>query len=415
MFGGFSFYGGSGPSQFGATDYMNVKQQYFDLKFLLKNSKNSNSQGGTLDAILQSTEPAYDEDAETGSVSLLGSQPMTDSAAAPAAAASVGAVDAVDHAVCCECEAAPSDALCGECGDAFCVLCFEINHRKGRRALHRPLPVSASRPVPAKLFGGAAAAPGAAAAVDEADADAADGSGAVTTSNSSASAAAISALTTAQDAASTAAVDAMSEKESLRHAERIAADAGSLPAFWRGEMPQPEWFLERSKFIPLRLTHEERKLLRLLQGVLRSSSYADRVDKEFKSKPARTRACVLEVVSVLTALVAGGDTRVGREVLAGADLTVFAPFFQNIFELGRRHKIRNPEKMRLSYAQLMFFLQDTQQEEVREQLGFSCIRPVRTVYSLLEERKALGVLRDPLLAVATQIIAHHGRDRIAIQ
>jgi hypothetical protein len=37
------------------------------------------------------------------------------------------------------------------------------------------------------------------------------------------------------------------------------------------------------------------------------------------------------------------------------------------------------------------------------------------VYDLLEERGALGVLRDPRLAVATQIVVHHGKERAEIE
>ncbi len=395
---GFSFFSHD-PSRFGETDYMNVKRPYFDVASLLSRGSAGTDGQHSLGIILDRTEEA------TGSA-----QPMTDTAADETTdAASDAAVTEVDHTICCECEAAPSESFCRECGDAFCPLCYTINHRKGRRALHRPLPLSAA----ASSSTASAGAPGPSDAAADEDA-AADG--VVTSSSSSAEAAArVAALTVAQDAASSAAAAALSASESARLASLIAADSGDLPEWWRGAAIAADWFEERAKHIPLRPTHEERKLLRLLQGVLRSSAYANRVDKPFKTRAARTRACLLEVVSVLTALVAGADAAAGRAVLKGADLAPLAPFFQNIFELGRRHKIRNPEKMRLSYAQLLYLLQDTESPEIQEQLGFSCVMPVRTVYSLLEELGALPLLRDPRLAAATQVVVHVGKTRAEIE
>ena len=39
-----------------------------------------------------------------------------------------------------------------------------------------------------------------------------------------------------------------------------------------------EWFVERAKFIPLRLTFGERKYLRLLDASLQVSEYTDKID-----------------------------------------------------------------------------------------------------------------------------------------
>jgi hypothetical protein len=39
-----------------------------------------------------------------------------------------------------------------------------------------------------------------------------------------------------------------------------------------------EWFIERAKFIPLRLTLPERKFLRLVEAALTVSEYTDKID-----------------------------------------------------------------------------------------------------------------------------------------
>jgi len=80
-------------------------------------------------------------------------------------------------------------------------------------------------------------------------------------------------------------------------------------------------------------------------------------------------------------------------------------------ELGRRHKIRNPEKMRSAYAKLIYLLQDSVNQEVQDLLEFSCAIPVRTVHTLLSSSDNLALLDDPLLPVATQQIITDGKSR----
>ena len=54
----------------------------------------------------------------------------------------------------------------------------------------------------------------------------------------------------------------------------IPAPSGDQPAV--GEAVG-EWFVKRAQFIPLRLTPEERKFLRLLEGALAVSEYTNKV------------------------------------------------------------------------------------------------------------------------------------------
>lgn len=48
-------------------------------------------------------------------------------------------------------------------------------------------------------------------------------------------------------------------------------------------------------------------------------------------------------------------------------------------------------------------------------LGFSCVRPIQTVYLILEQNNALDLLRDDMVAVATKEIYSEGRPRRDVQ
>jgi uncharacterized coiled-coil DUF342 family protein len=48
-------------------------------------------------------------------------------------------------------------------------------------------------------------------------------------------------------------------------------------------------------------------------------------------------------------------------------------------------------------------------------LNFSCVKPIITVYNILEEHGALDMLRDDLIMVATQEIYSEGRSRREVQ
>jgi hypothetical protein len=51
------------------------------------------------------------------------------------------------------------------------------------------------------------------------------------------------------------------------------------------------------------------------------------------------------------------DYRAGQVLFAERTFQENAQFFSRIFEIGRRYKIMNPEKMRSAYGKLMYMLQ----------------------------------------------------------
>ena len=113
-----------------------------------------------------------------------------------------------------------------------------------------------------------------------------------------------------------------------------------------------EWFVDRAKFIPVRLTLGERKYLRLLEAALNVSEYTDKIDTIGfgLSKAKRIVHQIRELCAILSGLVLSADYKQGQELFADRDFQANEDFYQQIFELGRRHKIVNPDKMRSTYG-----------------------------------------------------------------
>ena len=120
-----------------------------------------------------------------------------------------------------------------------------------------------------------------------------------------------------------------------------------------------EWFVERTKYIPLRLTLAERKYLRLLEAALQVSEYTDKIDTLGfgLSKAKRIVHQIRELCAILSGLVLAADYKQGQELFTDRDFASNSDFYQKVFELGRRHKIMNPDKMRTTYGKLIYLLQ----------------------------------------------------------
>ena len=71
--------------------------------------------------------------------------------------------------------------------------------------------------------------------------------------------------------------------------------------------------------------------------------------------------------------------------------------------------------MRETYGKLVYVLMDAQIPEVQDMLGFSCVRPIVTVHSVLEAAGAGDMLRDPLIGPATREILADGKSRRDVQ
>jgi Protein of unknown function (DUF2009) len=175
--------------------------------------------------------------------------------------------------------------------------------------------------------------------------------------------------------------------------------------------------LERSKFIPVRLSMEERKMLRLVEAAMNCCDYTTQVDQDFSKtkKGRRVHEQLRGITSLMNGLVVSCDYEAGQKLLVENNYSDFAPFIRQLFEIARRHKIMNPEKMRTEYGKLIYILQDAVSPITQQQLGFSVKQPILSVYRFLEERGGLGILCDTHIETATQeVLAGPGRTRSKI-
>jgi len=176
------------------------------------------------------------------------------------------------------------------------------------------------------------------------------------------------------------------------------------------------WFVERAKFVPLRLTLDERKKLRLVDAALRGSTYVDRVDAADKATaPRRDFAIQRCLAATLTGIVTALDYDAGRQLAVDKDFKRYAGEFQELFEICRRYKIMNPDRLRHSYGKLIMLMQDAMSPASQEMLGFSVVAPIKTVYDTLDKAGALSALTDDFTATATMEITNVNNEKSKLE
>lgn len=177
-------------------------------------------------------------------------------------------------------------------------------------------------------------------------------------------------------------------------------------------------YIRLCKFIPLRLDYEERLYLRLLESTLDVSEYTDKIDiLHSGNKNKKIVKEIKTLCSILSALVIANNYENGQKLVRDRDFLSNREFFSYVFEIGRRYKILNPDRMRDSYGKLMYFLMDTRKTDIYNLLSFNCVSPIKTIYSLLKEKKdGFAIFGDNLLKIATmEINAKTSRSEIQKQ
>eukprot|EP00755_Sulcionema_specki_P021996 Sspe_Gene.75441::Locus_47137_Transcript_1_1_Confidence_1.000_Length_1374::g.75441::m.75441 len=166
--------------------------------------------------------------------------------------------------------------------------------------------------------------------------------------------------------------------------------------------------------VPVRLTPTERSLQTLLVAALNVSEYTNKVDVVSYS---RDKTIVNEVWDFLQTILALSIPALkkdkGRKMLMKAakeasDCTskeimmCCKDFYADLFEIARRYKRMNPDKMRSEYGKLISLMQDVNRTRIRHELGnMDLVKDCRTVYSVLKEHDLLDLLSDPDLEKAT--------------
>lgn len=289
----------------------------------------------------------------------------------------------IDPSLCIECKDMKTEIICNDCDEQFCVVCFEMIHRGGKRQFHEFI----------KLTN------------DENN----------NTSNSS-----TEALLKDSDNSNTNGDDKNHFQNNIQTEKALSSD-GSMTDANSIDNKILHILKANAKFIPLRLTYEERHLLRLLEAALQVSEYTDRVDVlSYKSKSKRIVEQLKEICSVLTGLVIASDLKVGKKLLEMKNFSDNAKWFQDVFEIGRRYKIMNPERMRDTYGKLCYMVMDSRLPQIEEHMEFHLFKPIKTVHSFLtsneqDNGKSMGLFDDRLTLYATSHISPVGKTRAQIQ
>ena len=108
--------------------------------------------------------------------------------------------------------------------------------------------------------------------------------------------------------------------------------------------------------------------------------------------------------NLLAGLLTAADHVQGKKRFAKGNFKQNESFIQHVYDVGRRYKVCNPDKMRSSYGKLIHVLMDAQTRDIQSQTGLKLVVPLRTVYTFLSSKDALGLLQNPLLAAATGVL-----------
>ncbi|ESW95925.1 hypothetical protein KL918_003484 [Ogataea parapolymorpha] len=264
--------------------------------------------------------------------------------------------DTVNPDFCIDCKHTATEIQCLDCNEPFCRVCFQFVHRGGTRKQHKFKELVPLKPEPI---------------------------------------------------AETEATDNIPE-EALDEEKKDEQIEKTILAGIR----------RNARFIPLRLSYEERQLLRLLEATLSVSEYTDRVDiLSYRSRTKRIVEQLREICSILAGLVVSSNMKVGQKLIQDKTFSDNQEWYKTVFEIGRRYKIMNPERMRDTFGKLCYVVMDSMLPEVREHMEFDLYAPIKTVLGLIEsknDKSAIKMFDDPLIISATAEIRPEKKTRSVI-
>lgn len=317
----------------------------------------------------------------------------------------------ISAGMCVQCSDQPSEVSCLECADDYCKVCWHSLHTRGNRAKHQTRELANANKTlsyeEAQQHSSITAikqAKASTAAKDGEDATLLNYAASLSSLNQTTPREVIASDVDMADATTPTDRDAMEAEDGEGGEEKVMERSHACSHMELEETPEGKTLLNRCKTIPLRLDEDERRLLKLLEQALNVSEYTDKIDiVSFRGKGNTILTELEEVFSILTGLSMASEYTEGKKLLA-RDFKKNRVFFQRIFEIGRRHKIRNPEKMRTSYGKLLHLLQDSVDPEVRRGLGFDLVTDIQTCALLLEKTGMKHMMHDPGVITAVEEI-----------
>ncbi|RYY88528.1 DUF2009 domain-containing protein, partial [archaeon] len=174
--------------------------------------------------------------------------------------------------------------------------------------------------------------------------------------------------------------------------------------------------LERAKYIPLRLTYEERKILRLVGACVNVSDYTTNIDIPFKTASKRHHQQLQHIVGLYTGILTCHNYSTGQDVINTRSFDKHESEIQSSIEIFRRYKILNPDNLRSEYGKLTYTLQDAHSESNKQLLNINAFIPVKTVFDVLFCAGAEGMLEDKYIDIATdEILCESNTPRQIVQ
>ncbi|KAG5491322.1 hypothetical protein JIQ42_01221 [Leishmania sp. Namibia] len=157
--------------------------------------------------------------------------------------------------------------------------------------------------------------------------------------------------------------------------------------------------IANAEHIPLRLSPKERKIQRLMRGVILASSYTDKVDSVSARKlKNRELLIVKELTNALTGLIVGLDMRKAGLFMRDHEFAPYEEEIRTAIEMCRRYKMMNPDLLRTDYVKFLYMIQDAVQSDLaHEALGFNVVKELVTVGRYCETHSIQDILQDARL------------------
>ena len=172
------------------------------------------------------------------------------------------------------------------------------------------------------------------------------------------------------------------EEEDLEQVKRTKTTQGFHGRKWT----------ELARFIPLRLSEDERRILAIIDRTLKVSEYTDNVDL-YISRGARQETIRNELEKIKAVL---SGQFVAMKMSKTTD-SLTDDWFQSAFEIARRYKAMNPDRMRETYVKLMYMLQDSRAQGDFAEWSQAPMKTVATELDCIESINRPEFLSDPLI------------------